>query len=111
MAREIADLHGAALDPDEGSVALVLGQPDRAAHGRRGVLARRTELALAVAPQLAEHGLGALLLVDAAHRARGPRPLALEHDVCGQRTRRLRHRLLDLEDPVVEVGGLRLARL
>src|SRR3954453_5871025 len=72
VAREIADLHRAALDPDEGPVALVLGQPDRPAHGRRGVLARRTELALAAAPQLAEHGLGALLLVDAAHRARGP---------------------------------------
>src|SRR4051794_37104488 len=61
VAPEIADLHGAALDPDEGSVALVLGQPDRPAHGRRGVLARRTELALAAAPQPAEHGLGALL--------------------------------------------------
>src|SRR5262249_53860189 len=100
LALEVADAHGAALDPDEGAVALVLGEPRGPADRRRRVLARGAELALPAPPQLAEHRLQALLLVDAANRARRARELALHHDVRDEGGRLLRlllgERLLDL---------------
>ena len=99
------------------------GQPDRPAHRGRAVLAGRAELALAVAPQLAEHRLRAPSSSSSRRRRRAralerralrPRRLALEDEVGDQRLRLLRlllgHRLLDLEDPVVEVRRLRLRR-
>src|SRR5512133_2924014 len=100
LALEVAHLDRAAPDLRQRAVALVLGEPDRAADRRRAVLARRAELALAVAPELAEHRLRPLLLV---HRRR-PRALqrralrrrrALEHDVGDQRRRLLRLLLRD----------------
>src|SRR3954453_18812127 len=56
---EVARGHGALLHADEGAVAVVLGEPRRPAHGRRGVPALRAELAGAAAPEVAHrlHGL------------------------------------------------------
>ena len=81
----------------------------------RAVLAVRAEPALAVAPQLAQHGVRALLLAH-GRRAGAPRRGALrarrlagERDVRGQRGRAvaLGQALGDLEGALVELGRLR----
>src|SRR5512133_3477189 len=63
LALEVPDGHGAALHSGQRAIAAILGQPDRPADRCGAVLAGRAELALAVAPQLAEDGLGAALLL------------------------------------------------
>src|SRR3954452_3290925 len=62
VALEVAHLDRPADDLGERSLAAILHQPDGAAHGGRAVVAVRAELALAVAPQLAQDRLRALLL-------------------------------------------------
>src|SRR5262249_12999311 len=118
----VAHADGAPLDLRERAVALVLGQPHRAADGRRAVGAVAAELALAVAPELAQDRLRPLLLLLLCRLRRRPgalqrralraRDLALEDQVGDQRLGLLglllRDRLLDLEDAVVEVRGLGL---
>src|SRR4051794_16771158 len=59
------DADDAALDVDDGAVAVVLGDPDRAADGGGGVAAARPEPAVAAAEEAA-HRL-------APRRHRGPR--------------------------------------
>src|SRR5919204_4968850 len=61
VALEVPDTDDAALHGGQRPIAAILGQPDRPADGRRAVLAGGPELALAVAPQLAEHRLRAPL--------------------------------------------------
>src|SRR5215212_1849353 len=117
---EVAHLDRPAGDLRERPLAAVLHQPDGAAHRGGAVLAVGAELALAVAPQLAEDRLRALLLRGRVRRrpralqrrALRARDLALQHEVRDERLGPLRlllgHALLDLEDALVEVRRLGL---
>src|SRR5262245_20821291 len=52
--REVGDLDHSLIDADERPVAAIGGQPPRTTDGSRGVPALRPELALALAPELAD---------------------------------------------------------
>src|SRR4051794_21009794 len=53
-AAQVLDADDAALDADDRPVAVVLGDPDRAPHGRGGELAARAEAPVAAAEQRAD---------------------------------------------------------
>src|SRR5437899_10795572 len=100
--REVEHVHHAALDVDERRRAGVLREPDRAAHGCRGVLALRPVLALSRAPE------AALLLLRRPVR-RLPRLRAGKRLGERQNRDRLLGLLLREDEPaLVEVGGLLL---
>src|SRR5690349_21226656 len=60
---EVPNAHRPALHRRQRPIAAILGQPDGPADGGRAVLAVRAERALAAAPQPAEDGLLAALLL------------------------------------------------
>src|SRR6478672_5902150 len=101
-AHEVPRDHGALLDPDQrGAVAVVLDQPDRAAHRPRAAPAAGLVAALAVAPELA------LLLARGDAGAGAAGAAAAERPA----QRRAQHRvgrggLRDLEAALVVVDGL-----